>query len=123
MCQILESTSVRQWRDRSLWSLHRTAVGGADPHDPELGFHGNRCAVQLAYSTVQWAPNARYSDCDPAADDGPLPWEVGDRAQRDAGGLPIAFDREPVSCHAYRRGYRRIVQDADYQRSHRGCIV
>ncbi len=73
MCQILESTSVRQWRDRSLWSLRRAAVGGTDPQDPELGLHGNRRAVQLAYSTVQWAPNARYSDRDPAADDGPLP--------------------------------------------------
>src|SRR5437773_6032752 len=73
MCQILESTSVRQWRDRTLWCLHRGAVGGTDPQNPELGLHGNRCAVQLAYSTVQWSPNARDSDRDPAADDGPLP--------------------------------------------------
>lgn len=31
--------------------------------------------------------------------------------------LIIAFDRDSVSCHAY----RRIVQDADYQRSQRDC--
>ena len=28
--------------------------------------------------------------------------------------LTIAFDRESVSGDAYRRGYGRIVQDADY---------
>lgn len=50
----------RAGRTRSLWSLRRVAVGGTDPQDPQLGLHGNRCAVQLAYSTVQWAPKVHW---------------------------------------------------------------